>query len=424
MTKLIHHYFLEKYDQVDKILSSLGLIEYNPKFQSNDEKYEIEIDVDEFQKFYDDNKNRKIKSFQSFKHDITVLREVRFLNPKKTKFLDSKAFFLSSDYILGKFEKYYYKRDWEINYLVNPSVFLQLIRPFIENDYNSNKKFIDTFSISDFRSFDIDYSATKSKTLQILNDSYFDASYELKVQILRDQVLLAKLERAENDHNEKIKLIDTYISAENSKLVEENIQIKKKLQESQQQQDQIFDKKLRAEAYIREIKIESELKDIDKSNLELDLEFIKNDLEFEKKKRLHRENLDNWEESKNNYLDLQKTNEIKNFKSSSKYCIRPIVTLFCTIVILPLYLKFFDKIKDFFSEYKLGPYGDLIATLIIFILLSGTALYEIIGRTYFTDKEKVKNGLYWIFSKRKKLIEKKISEIEKQYIINHPKPEL
>ncbi|AZA64257.1 hypothetical protein EG345_05750 [Chryseobacterium carnipullorum] len=219
--------FLEKYDQVDKILSSLGLIEYNPKFQSNDEKYEIEIDVDEFQKFYDDNKNRKIKSFQSFKHDITVLREVRFLNPKKTKFLDSKAFFLSSDYILGKFEKYYYKRDWEINYLVNPSVFLQLIRPFIENDYNSNKKFIDTFSISDFRSFDIDYSATKSKTLQILNDSYFDASYELKVQILRDQVLLAKLERAENDHNEKIKLIDTYISAENSKLVEENIQIKK-----------------------------------------------------------------------------------------------------------------------------------------------------------------------------------------------------
>ncbi|AZA64256.1 hypothetical protein EG345_05745 [Chryseobacterium carnipullorum] len=98
---------------------------------------------------------------------------------------------------------------------------------------------------------------------------------------------------------------------------------------------------------------------------------------------------------------MQKTNEIKNFKSSSKYCIRPIVTLFCTIVILPLYLKFFDKIKDFFSEYKLGPYGDLIATLIIFILLSGTALYEIIGRTYFTDKEKVKNGLYWIFSKRK-----------------------
>ncbi|RRJ91570.1 hypothetical protein EG240_06075 [Paenimyroides tangerinum] len=74
--------FLEKYDQVDKILNNLGLIEYHPRFQSNDEKYEIENDVNEFQKFYESNKNRKFKSFQNFKHDITVIREVRALNPK------------------------------------------------------------------------------------------------------------------------------------------------------------------------------------------------------------------------------------------------------------------------------------------------------------------------------------------------------
>lgn len=420
--------FLEKYDQVDKILHTLGLIEYNPTFHSNDEKYEIENDVNEFQKFYESNKNRKIKSFQSFKHDITVLREVRSLNPKKTKFLDSKAFFLSSDYILGKFEKQYYKSDWEINYLVNPSVFLQLIRPFIENDYNSNKKFIDTFSISDFRSFDIDYSVTKSKALQILNDNYFDASYELKVQILRDQVLLSKLEKAESDYDEKIKLIDIYISYENSKLVEENIQIKKKLEESKHEQKNISDKKLKAEAHIKEIKTDNELKDIEKSQLVLELESIKKDLEFEKKNRLYRENSDLWERSKNSYLDQQKKDLITNFKTNSKYCIRPIITLFSTIVILPLYLKFFDKILDYIATYKLGDYNDHIVPIVIFILLAGIAFYEIIGRTYLTDKEKVKNGLLWIiaFNEKRKsiLINKNLLEIEKNYITAKPKPEL
>ena len=78
--------FLQKYDQVDKILSSLGLIEYQPRWQSDEDKYEIERDVEEFQSFYEKNKNRKHKSFYNFKHDIVVLREVRSLNPKKTKF--------------------------------------------------------------------------------------------------------------------------------------------------------------------------------------------------------------------------------------------------------------------------------------------------------------------------------------------------
>ncbi len=256
--------FLQKYDQVDKILSSLGLIEYQPRWQSDEDKYEIERDVEEFQSFYEKNKNRKHKSFYNFKHDIVVLREVRSLNPKKTKFLDSKAFFLSSDYILGKFEKQYYKSDWEINFLVNPSVFLQLIRPFIENDYESNKKFIDTFSISDFRSFDIDYSTTTSKTLQILNDNYYDASYELKVKILRDQVLLDKLEKAESAYDQKISLIDSYIVIENSKLVDENNFIKKQLEESNQLKDQLSSKKQKAETHIRDIKNENEEKDKEK----------------------------------------------------------------------------------------------------------------------------------------------------------------
>lgn len=427
--------FLEKYDQVDMILNSLGLLEYNPRHQTNDEKYEIDNDVSEFQKFYDGNKNKKYKSYQNFKHDISVLREVRSLNAKKTKFLDAKAFFLSSDYTLGRFEKQYYKQDWEINFLVNPSIFLQLIRPFIENDYNSNKKFIDTFLISDFRSFDIDYSTTKSKTLQILNDNYYEASYEVKVGMLRDQVLLSKLEKAENDYQVKIRLIDNYIASKNSKLTEEISQIKKKYEGQKIHSEQLSEKKQKAEYHIKEIKTESVQKDIEKSNLEFEIENLKKDLNLEKSIRVSRENIDNWEIEKSDFLKLQKDTLINNLKIDSKYCNRPIFTLFTTIVVLPLFFKFFDNIKDFISLRKFFEsdraiipfqYIDYLIPIGILLILIVIAFYEIIGRTYLTDKEKVKNGLKWklAFNKEKKqlLINDKLRQLEEEYISINPKP--
>jgi hypothetical protein len=212
--------FLDKYNHVDLILKDLGFIEYIPKRIIDLEHAEIETDVEAYQDFYDLIPNRKFKSFQGFKHDVLVIREVRSLNSKKTKFLESHAFFISSDFILAKFEKKYYKRTWEINYVVSPSVFLQLVRPFIESDYNSNKRFIDTFSIPELRTFEIDYSSTRSKTLQILNDNYHDTSIETKVNILRDQVLLEKLSQLNDDHDKQNQLIENHIALENKVLAE------------------------------------------------------------------------------------------------------------------------------------------------------------------------------------------------------------
>lgn len=214
--------FLDKYDHVDLILKDLGLIEYTPQgFTSDEEHVDIESDIDKYQIFYDSLPNRKPKSYLRFKHDVVVMREVRRLNPKKTKFLESNAFFISSDYILAKFEKNHYRRNWEINYVVSPSVFLQLIRPFIENDYSSNKRFIDTFSIPEFRAFEIDYSSTRSKALQILNDNYHDTSFETKVKILRDQVILEKLDKANDDFAVQLEIIENQISIENQILAKQ-----------------------------------------------------------------------------------------------------------------------------------------------------------------------------------------------------------
>ena len=266
--------FLEKYEHIDIILQEMGLIEYFPKYISEQEEYDIETDIESYKNFLEN--NNKVKPSLSLKHDIIVLREVRSLNSKKTKFLDAKAFFLSSDYVLGKFEKQHYKKDWEINMLVNPSVFLQLIRPFIENDYSSNKRFIDTFSIQDFRSFDIDYSTTRSKTLQILNDNYYDTSYETKVKILRDQVLLEKLQKAENDEKKKNNIIESFIA-------QENLILSQKLEDTKHEKDSIIAKKIKAEVVIKDFKTQNQEKDqvINKlteklSDIEIELEKEKN----------------------------------------------------------------------------------------------------------------------------------------------------
>ncbi|HEV7380156.1 MAG TPA: hypothetical protein VGN64_10205, partial [Dyadobacter sp.] len=232
--------FLDKYDHVDMILKDLGLIEFVPHRVSNDdEMFDIEKDVDTYKDFYDTLPNRKPKSYLNFKHDIIALREVRSLNPRKTKFLESNAFFVSSDYIFGKFEKKYFKKNWEINYVVSPSTFLQLIRPFVENDYQSNKRFIDNFAIPEFRSFEIDYSTTRSKALQILNDNYHDTSFETKVKILRDQVLLEKLELANENFEKQIGLIENHIALQNKVLTDEKNRVMDSIREMQVEKDNI-----------------------------------------------------------------------------------------------------------------------------------------------------------------------------------------
>ncbi|RRJ89321.1 hypothetical protein EG240_11830 [Paenimyroides tangerinum] len=206
--------------------------------------------------------------------------------------------------------------------------------------------------------------------------------------------------------------------------------MRKQLEDSQRQQGQLSDKKQKAESHIRDIKTENEQKNKEKSDLELELESLKKDFEFEKNNRIIRENIEKWENSKTSYLEEQRNSEIKNFKINSKYCNRPIITLFITIVILPFYIKFFDKIKNYFASLKYEglEYDDNIipSTILIFLVL--IAFYELIGRTYLTDKEKVKNGLKWklAFKKSTKegLLLEKLKQIESEYVLNNPKPKL
>ncbi|MEA5259800.1 hypothetical protein VB264_18530 [Arcicella aquatica] len=431
--------FLEKYDHVDLILKDLGLIEYIPRKSTDNELVDIECDIEAYQKFYDEVKNRKPKSFSGFKHDVIALTEVRALNPKKTKFLESNAFFISSDFILAKFERTHYKRSWEINYVVSPSVFLQLIRPFIENDYSANKRFIDTFSIPEFRSFEIDYSTTRSKALQIINDNYHATSFETKVNILRDQVLLDKLNRVNDDYEKQNAIIESYIAIENQFLAKKNEEVKQNIKSVIIEKELLETKKIIAEQNIKDFKQENEnlmtektlaIKDANDKKNEIDLlnsklANIERVLENQQLENKYLKDLEKWKHNRILYIESHIKDKRLEYKLASKYCIRPSVVLLLVSILTPIIVRYYSEIK---SYIELKGYSEfyLMSLITILAILAG---YDLLYRTYIVDKDKVKMGLHWIKTfglnkNKKKLLEAYQNQFGNEYNKLHIQPKL
>lgn len=404
--------FLDKYDHVDLIIKDLGLVEHNITKSSIYDSAELEEDIATYQIFYEAIRHRKPKSYQGFKHDVEVLREVRSLNQRKTKFLESKAFFISSDYVLSKFEKEHYKKRWEINFIITPSTFLQLIRPFIQNDYQANKKFIDTFSIPDLRSFEIDYTSTRSKTLQILNDSYHDTSFETKVNILRDQVLLEKFDRLKSNQDAQIELIENRIAVENSILSKGKQEAENEIQKLSQEFQTLETSKMEVE------------KEATKKNEEIDK--LKNEL-GEVKAFLAQEKLDKavieWEKEKLEYINKCLLNKQKEYHADFKYSFWPFLSLIILGSYIFLVSRFYIPIKD----YLVPAYLTEMWYVIIVVVLGIASVWELGYRSYVVDKTRMGQGLKWmttfnINGRKKNIVKKYSEEFEKQYDIDYPKP--
>lgn len=388
--------FLEKYDHAELILKDLGFGEYLPKTSDNiDEAAEMEEDIEKYEEFYNNIYRRKRKTYSGFKHDIVVLRDVRSKNKIKTSFLKSKAFFISSDFVLAKFEKNYYKRTREINYVISPSVFLQLIRPFIKNDYNSNKRFVDTFSIPDIRAFNIDYSDTRRRALQIINDNYHGASLETKMKIVRDEVLMGKMEQSKSDYENQVALIENRIAIENKQLEELNKETTQEIE------------KLTEEKDAANIKVEFLNEEVNR---------IKDENEKLKASQDLKDRIDIWENDKRIYVDKRITDKRKQYGNDTKKAWGAMFAIIISAVIIP----YLFKINFYFLKQPL--WGNILA-LVLYLIL-GIILF---WRLFLVDKNTVKNGFDWIltfgFNSRKiKLLDNYKDSFKKEFEDKTPKP--
>lgn len=388
--------FLEKYDHSELILKDLGFGEYQPKDSDNfDEAVEMEEDINKYEDFYNIIYRKKRKTYSSFKHDVVVLRDVRSRNKNKSTFLKSKAFFISSDFILAKFEKSYYKKNREINFVISPSIFLQLIRPFIKNDYNSNKRFIDTFSIPDLRAFDIDYSETRRRALQILNDNYHGASLETKMKIVRDEVLLEKMEQSKADHETQVALIESRIAVENKILEEINKDTTQK---------------------IERISEEKEAADVKVELLNAELNRVKEENDKLKAVQVFKKRMEQWEIDKGIYIKKQKTQKREQYVKSVKKAWGALSLIVMSVAIIPFLLKI--NISIFACQFWNHAILFVLYIIIAFILF---------WRQFLADKETVKNGFEWILtlginSKKNRILDKYTDGFSIDFEKDNPKP--
>jgi len=385
--------FLEKYDHVEEILKDLGFNEYPIQPFDASKHFEIEEEIERYKDFVEKNPLRKPKTFSKLKHDIVVLDQVRTLNQRKTKFLDASAIFLSADFILAKYEKKYLMRKWETYFVLNPSIFLQLIRPFVEEDYESNKNFIETFSITEFRSFDIDYSSTKSTALQIINDEFHGASTETKIKILRDQILLGKLQAENQNYEAQKKIIENEIASENKRLVEEQVakdaltkELKSKIETTDGKIDSIT--KIYSETLSQ--------KDIELSDLKDQLQNVKAEIEREKALRIYDKLIEEWNRLLEQYQKDTWEKFIKDVKKGFRILLNSTIIIGVpvtgTIVLGFFRQKINDQLNSTFWTISLVSFIGLLSV--------GAIIY----RTVIMDKELIK--LWWeyfklIFSKAK-----------------------
>jgi hypothetical protein len=380
--------FLEKYDHIGKILKDLGLSEY-PSFtnirRDDDELADIESDIQSYDDFYNKNPHRrqKQKSYAKFKHDIVVLRDVRDLNPKKTKFLDSRAFFVSSDYVLSRYEKIKYVKRFEIEFVISPSVFLQLIRPFIVSNHASDKRFVDTFTIPEFRAFDIDYSSTKSKALQIINDQFHGATFKTKAQILRDRVLIEKMEQSRDDHEKQVDIIESFVAQQNAVLTEQNVTY-----------------------------------DIREKLLTEELQRAKDELARKTKEQEYQKELTQWDTDKNTFITDRLKERKRQYRKDSRYMVKTFWWTLVVVVVAPIVLK-----ADITHLPKLAR--------IIITAVSYLAVFIFFCWRVFwvkdKDKERIRNGFKWsrtlgIKKYRTAILNVYGSELEEEYKTENPKP--
>jgi hypothetical protein len=236
--------FFKPYRHADVILKEKSVVVYNPKEERLKERADLIQQYSEFLR-----KRNKVKPYKIIDHDMTVLDVVRQLRSKASSTLEAGALFITCDYTLYKFDWETSKNTGSPACTVLPSTFWQVIRPFIPSDEEFDRSFADTFAIPEFRIIGSHAAEACSKMLNILA-GYKDVTEETAIKMLSNDLLIERLQTAEND-NVFQEYVESEIVRENQALLEENARIKQHL-ENEKEEKINAEQKLETEKSIRQ----------------------------------------------------------------------------------------------------------------------------------------------------------------------------
>ena len=437
------------------VLKSKGIIIYNERFEELAENTDFLnskiAEYIDFQRYFNNlNEERGYdlrvnKSDKKIEHDIFLREAVNIL---KSKFgIEDELNFicLTMDNSIVHFD-HYTRRKQNVglykpinpNFIL-PSTLLKRLRPFIpiiSQDYR--KAFITSLTAPSFESIQssdsilIQQSMTYFKSLGIEDE-------EVIMNCIKRELFLKDFEKELDNGN-----AEAYIKSE---LAKELDHIKEKmtaLEEELKQKDQDAITILQSTDH-EKAKLQKESEDEKQRILKIkdnEVEVLNNDLKdrdtfidglakriesLEEKNqsiagRAEFEIVKNaWLIERDEFIDKEWQKELSKLKQSSRYFLKILAITFIP-VFLAVVIKIFGESLVSYLEAKGINQWYLWSSLVVI------QLFEIFGRTYLFDKEKVKSGKKWLFSSNSKkdedIVSNKKQQLKIEFEKNNKQPEL
>lgn len=220
--------FMSKYKHMPQLLGDHGFKIYTSRTKSAELDEQRHLLVADYNAYIEERLPNRPKSYNTLNHDIVVWQTVQSLRKNGTMILDVGAFFLSVDH-------YFYAYDWQrlrgqnqVGTVIMPNQFFQLLRPFMKSTEEFDQRFVETFSLPEFRAVGGDYATTHSNILAYLN-SFKDMKENTAVKILTNELLVEQLNKVNAESEEFRTYIDSALAKDNEELMQRNEQLKQEV---------------------------------------------------------------------------------------------------------------------------------------------------------------------------------------------------
>ncbi|GAA2122096.1 hypothetical protein [Kocuria atrinae] len=218
--------FCARFRSPAALLSNHGLRIYRESDIANGGEYlELKATIlADYGKYLAKYPRRKNTPYVKLDHDCSVwMTTSDHQVPNHKGLIFSGAFFLSSDFLLWRFDRDVMKKNYKSRpVVVLPDALLQALRPFVGGAQFNDRAFVQAFSASEFRAGgnEAELSETVRSVLSYLA-AFEDLPEETAIRILSDNILIEGLQRYEDSAPEFAEAIEKAIFAHNEVLVRE-----------------------------------------------------------------------------------------------------------------------------------------------------------------------------------------------------------
>lgn len=208
--------FLAPYQHWQELLKGRGIDVYN--VIDSQEHFLARANLEADYKDYLTYVHRE-KPVDAVQHDMNVMETVQSLRTNAKSTLDAGALLITCDYHLFRFDYEKSRDDGRHHSTVLPSLFWQILRPFVADNEDFDNAFAETFALPEFSLGKGGAQRAAARMVSILA-SYSDIPEETATKMLANDLLIAELQSKKTDA-EFAETIESVLASENAALLEE-----------------------------------------------------------------------------------------------------------------------------------------------------------------------------------------------------------